>query len=252
MALLWRKRAGGKTYEVRQAGKSLRLYTDGTFHSQYNPAAPLNGSIWDLLLLPSLFLWDRPQRVLVLGVGGGAIIRQVQQLLGPVEILGIELDPVHLQIAKRFFGLARKAQVRLIEADAIAWLRSYRGHKFDVIVDDLFSENGSSPQRAVRVDSSWGEALLAHLNPGGVLVVNFESARELRKAALLSEPALTQRVARVFSLAASGYDNRVGAFFPQPVARATFARNLAGLEQRFGRSITRRVTAKVRAIPLRA
>jgi spermidine synthase len=252
MALLWRKQAAGKTYEVRRAGNSLRLYTDGTFHSQYNPNSPLNGSIWDLLLLPSLFLPDKPQRVLVLGVGGGAIIRQLHQLVQPAEIVGIELDPIHLQIAKRHFGLARKAQVRVIAADAIAWLHSYRGRKFDLIVDDLFSENGSNPQRAVAVDSCWGETLFAHLNPGGALVVNFESARVLRKAALLSEPTLRQRVADAFSLSAPGYDNRIGAFFLQPVFRAQLKENLACLEQRFGRSITRRVTAQVRAIPLRA
>jgi predicted membrane-bound spermidine synthase len=248
MALIWRKQSGGKTYEVRQAGNSVRLYTDGTFHSQYNARSPLNGSIWDLLLLPALFLAEQPKRVLVLGVGGGAIIRQLQQLIEPEEVVGVELDPVHIQIAKRYFGLARKRAVSLVSADAAAWLRSYRGAAFDLIVDDLFVENGGDPHRAVAINRQWGEVLLEHLKPGGALVVNFESARTLRKSALLSDTSLGRRLADCFSLSTPGYNNRIGAFFPQAVSRATLADNLARLEQRFGRSITRRMSAQVRTI----
>lgn len=250
MALLWRKKSAGKTYEVRQAGNSLRLYTDGTFHSQYNPQSPLNGSIWDLLLLPALFPFARPQRVLVLGVGGGAIIRQLQQLVEPREIIGVELDPLHLQIARRWFGLAGKRRISLINGDAIAWLRDYRGPGFDLIVDDLFAENGGSPHRAIAVDKNWGATLARHLTPGGALAINFESARSLRESALLSEASLRQKFADCFSLSTPGYENRIGAFFSQSVSRAKLEQNLAQLEDRFGRSITRRMKARLLRVAL--
>jgi len=61
---------------VRSAGYSLRLYTDGVFHTQYNPGNPLTGHIWDLLMLPAFFYEpDTIKRVLVLGVGGVASIQ---------------------------------------------------------------------------------------------------------------------------------------------------------------------------------
>ncbi|MCW8193988.1 methyltransferase domain-containing protein [Proteobacteria bacterium 005FR1] len=248
MALLWQKRSAGKTYEVRQAGNSLRLYTDGTFHSQYNPASPLNGSIWDLLLLPALMLSAPPQRVLVLGVGGGAIIRQLQQLVGPGEIVGVELDPLHLQIARRWFGLAGKRRVSLNRADAIEWLNNYCGAGFDLIVDDLFAENGGNPHRAVAVDPAWARSLLKHLNPGGGLVVNFESSKSLRRSALIVEPSLQRQITNHFSFSTPGYDNRIGAFFLQAVSRATLKENLAHLENRYGRSITRRIRARIQRL----
>jgi spermidine synthase len=244
MALLWRKQSAGKTYEVRQAGNSLRLYTDGTFHSQYNPRSPLNGSIWDLLLLPAFFLSSPPQRVLVLGVGGGAIIRQLQQLVRPREIVGVELDPVHLQIARHWFALKGRRAVSLVQADAIEWLRNYRGAGFDLIVDDLFAENGGNPHRAVEVDPAWAHSLLKHLNPGGALVVNFESIQSLRSSALVSE----KRTASSFSLSTPGYDNRIGAFFSAAASRAHLRENLARLEARFGRSFTRRIRASIRRL----
>src|SRR5690606_3379912 len=117
MAIVWEKRVNKRLYQVRQAGESLRLYTDGTFHSQYNPRWPLNGSIWDLLILPALFCPEKVQRVLVLGVGGGAVIRQLEQLVKPTTIVGIELDPVHIRVAREHFGLGKLPGVTLVEAD---------------------------------------------------------------------------------------------------------------------------------------
>ena len=55
MAVLFEKVANGRVYQVRSAGNSRRLYTDGVFHSQYNPNHIITGSVWDLLFLPSQF-----------------------------------------------------------------------------------------------------------------------------------------------------------------------------------------------------
>ena len=59
MAVIWQKHVEGKCYEVRAAGHTRRLYTDGVFHSQYNPRHSLTGNVWDLLSLPSFFLQQR-------------------------------------------------------------------------------------------------------------------------------------------------------------------------------------------------
>ena len=101
MALLWHKQDGNTRYEVRSAGNTRRLYTNGVFHSQYNSTQPVTGSVWDLLLLPAFFLpASSLKRVLVLGVGGGAVIRQLNHFLQPEQIVGVELNPVHLEVAR--------------------------------------------------------------------------------------------------------------------------------------------------------
>lgn len=56
MAIVWSRQLSGVHYEVRSAGNSLRLYTDGVFHSQYNPCRLITGHVWDLLMLPAFFL----------------------------------------------------------------------------------------------------------------------------------------------------------------------------------------------------
>ncbi|HCM06551.1 MAG TPA: class I SAM-dependent methyltransferase, partial [Oceanospirillales bacterium] len=48
MAIVWQETRNGTHYEVRNAGKTLRLYTDKVLHSQYNFDKKLTGSVWDL------------------------------------------------------------------------------------------------------------------------------------------------------------------------------------------------------------
>lgn len=75
MAVLWEKHVDGVRYQVRAAGRTRRFYTDGVFHSQYNPLNPVTGHVWDLLMIPAFFYaTGSVGRVLVLGVGGGAVI----------------------------------------------------------------------------------------------------------------------------------------------------------------------------------
>ena len=67
MAIAYQKIVGDVRYEVRTAGGSRRLYTNGAFHSQYNPKHIFTGAAWDLLSLPSLCLAQAPKNILVLG-----------------------------------------------------------------------------------------------------------------------------------------------------------------------------------------
>ena len=87
MSILWQKTAGQDRYEVRSAGRSLRLYRNGVLHTQYNPSRPIGGNLWDLLLDPAFFRSPEAiRRVLVLGVGGGAVIRLLNRFVRPDEI----------------------------------------------------------------------------------------------------------------------------------------------------------------------
>ena len=226
MALLWCKQDGVTRYEVRSAGHSIRLYTNGVFHSQYNPRQPVSGSLWDLLMLPAFFDPQAVQRVLMLGVGGGAVIRQLNHFLAPPAIVGVELNPVHLDVAQRFFGVAA-ANVTLHEADALRWVRDYRGEPFDLIVDDLFGHADGEPQRAVAADGRWLRQLDKLLAPDGTLVFNFGSGAELQGCAWFHDQRLRARYPSAFRLTAPHYHNAVGAFLRRDVPTARLREQLA-------------------------
>ncbi|MBL4867686.1 MAG: hypothetical protein JKY67_15065, partial [Pseudomonadales bacterium] len=133
MAIIWKKKVGNTRYEVRSHGASMRLYTDGVFHSQYNNKSLFTGSVWDILALPALLYPPKTiKTVLVLGVGGGSVIQMLLKIINPTSVIGIEIDPIHLFVAKHFFKLTDK-RIHLEQADAVEWLKQYKGPKFDLI-----------------------------------------------------------------------------------------------------------------------
>lgn len=227
MAIEWCKNSNGVRYEVRSAGNSLRLYTNGVFHSQYNSESPASGSVWDLLFLPAFF--SNPisiKNVLVLGVGGGAVIRQLLHFVQPESITGVELDPVHLYIARRFFKIDKK-QINLQLGDAVQWLRQYSGPKFDYIVDDLFTDVSGEPERAVAADKEWFFLLLKNLSSKGVLAMNFVSPKELRKCAYFSNKQVKTQFKSAFKLETPSNENAIGAFSKQACNIKSLQRNLS-------------------------
>lgn len=215
MAMIWQKNLNGNRYEVRSAGNTRRLYTNGVCHSEYNPVKISTGSVWDLLVLPAFFRSDESiKRVLVLGVGGGAVINQIMSLLSPDEIVGIELDPVHIYIARRFFKVENSG-INLIENDAIEWLKQYNGSPFDMIIEDLFSEEKKEPKRVIEADHDWMQRLKRNLTPNGILVMNFVSKEELDRSVRSSGTDVGGCFDYAFQLTVPQLDNYVGVFLKQ-------------------------------------
>jgi spermidine synthase len=212
MAVIWQKTVSGKNYEVRSAGQTKRLYTDGVFHSQYNPRNTLTANVWDLISLPGFFLEaEQVRRVLVLGVGGGAVIRQFRSWFPAAYITGIELDRIHLYVARRFFGL-KDSHIELVEADALEWVKQYRGLPFDIVIDDLFAEQDGEPERVVAADRQWIKSLLRLLTRQGMLVMNFISSKELRSSACFIDEQLTSKFTQIYRLMTPLYENNIGVF----------------------------------------
>lgn len=231
MALLWRYQQGDTLYEVKQAGQSVRLYSNGVLHSQFNPNRAVTGSVWDLLTLPALFLPPQQiQRVLLLGVGGGAVLHQLKRWLAPQLMIGVELNAVHLQVAKDYFQLNDR-QILLYQDDAGAWLRRYQGPPFDLIIDDLYGHDQGEPVRAVALDTSWCDLLCRHVAADGALVINTVAWRELKSAALMVEPCFAGEFTKAFRLVTPTCDNAIGAFFRQPVKKSDFNRRLQAMPE---------------------
>lgn len=213
MAIIWQKKHLGQTYEVRTAGCSVRLYKDGVLHSQFNERQPITGQVWDLLTLPAFFYPPQSiKRVLVLGVGGGTVIRQLNLFFQPSQIIGIDLDPTHLKVAKRFFGLNKLKNVALYCEDANTWLQEYQGPPFDVIIEDIFTEENGEPIRALNANKQWAHCIIHNLTDCGVAVLNFTSTSEANASAFVRHAAINAYLKSSYLLACSRNVNIVGAF----------------------------------------
>ncbi|VAW91084.1 hypothetical protein MNBD_GAMMA22-2619 [hydrothermal vent metagenome] len=212
MAVIWQKNIDNVNYEVRQVGKTTRLYTDGVFHSQYHPNRNIIGGIWDLIVLPSFFYSsDKLQRVLLLGVGGGAVIHHLQHFHAPLEIIGVELNPIHIDIAYKYFKI-KKNQANIIEADAVQWLQNYQGEKFDIIIDDLFGADNGEPIRAIEADSRWFKLLEKNLTKQGSLIFNFISPKNLRQSGYFQSQKIVNKFTSALQFTLPAFENAIGVF----------------------------------------
>lgn len=210
---------------MRSAGNTRRLYTDGVLHSAWHPHNPSTGSIWDLLFMPTLFFpLHRFQRILLLGAGAGSVIHMLNRYLQPERIIAIDYDDVHLTVARKFFDITYK-NVELVHADAVAWLQSYQGEHFDLIIEDLFIEEKGLPLRLMHDDVSWLDCMLDLLIENGLLVINHGDIREARFTRMHLP---RRRLLRQFSLPL--LQNRVLAFPASEKQKVVYERNLKELK----------------------
>lgn len=183
MAVVWQHYSEQVHYEVRSHGATMRLYANGIQHSEFHPRRLVTGSVWDLLWLPALFHGPRRcRRVLVLGLGGGSLVAPLRELVNPDLLVGVEMDPLHLQVAEEVFGIGGEG-VELYCADARDWVASWNGEPFDLVIEDLFAPVDRDVTRAVEASRSWFNRLAALVSPSGTLVMNFGDYREFRSSA---------------------------------------------------------------------
>ena len=208
----------------------MRLYKDGVFHSHYNPGHKVTRGVWDLLVLPTLLHPPGSiQRVLLLGVGGGAAIHLLNHFVQPSHITAIELDPLHITVAKRFFKI-NHSNTQLIENDAIAWVKRKAALKkpptFDLIIDDLYGEEGGEPVRAIQANEQWCSALHTLLSKDGLLVSNFVTRSELHSSAYCKNKAVKQLFNSRYKFTNPLYQNQIGAFSKRASHKRTFRHNI--------------------------
>ena len=168
-------------YRVTRAGNAIRLYRNNVLHSQWNPKRPVSGKLWDLFLISALGAKRDLSRILVLGAGGGSVINLIHTYFPDAYVDAIDLDKVHLKVAKKFFGL-NTSKCQLIHDDAQSWLKKYNGKKYDLIIDDVFTESENIPFRSIQAKCEWMKQLLKNLNKNGVVVFNFADQKEWNKS----------------------------------------------------------------------
>jgi spermidine synthase len=109
-----------------------------------------------------------PERVLLLGLGGGSVPHILRTELGlSPHITVVELDPVMVDIATRHFGLDPSG-LRIELGDARVLIHAMKEH-FDLVVVDLFDELDMVPGVET---SGFMHALRDRCANGGVLCFN--------------------------------------------------------------------------------
>lgn len=120
-----------------------------------------------------LFVSQQP-RVLMIGLGGGSIVRLLQQQLPGVQLDVIEINPVVVQAAREYFGVRESDQLRVHVGDGRALLERLSS-QFDLIVLDAFGEDTIPFALATR---EFLISVRVHLKPGGAVLANVWNRNE--------------------------------------------------------------------------
>lgn len=139
--------------------------------------------LYERLMLLALALVERPASVLLLGLGGGAMIRHLAAYLGDCEVTVVEHDASVIELARRYFHI----DCPVIEGDAQEFVADKRT-AYDVVLADLYDGRGVE-----RFEATFWQDCARALRPGGCIAVNwaaFVDDRTAREEAQRLEAAI--------------------------------------------------------------
>ena len=79
-----------------------------------------------------------PKNCLVLGVGGGTVIKELINNYPRMNIVGVEIDPLMIEISLKHFGLESLQNIEIVTRDAVDFVSYEKGKKYDLIIVDLY------------------------------------------------------------------------------------------------------------------
>lgn len=96
---------------------------------------PVIDGLWKFAVKKVLARKITPENILVLGIGGGSIIKILRTSFPQAKISGIEIDKKMIDIAKKYFNLD-KYNASIIVDNAFNYL-SKNKQKFDLVIVDI-------------------------------------------------------------------------------------------------------------------
>lgn len=78
---------------------------------------------------------------LVMGLGGGSVVRVINKLFPNCHITGIEIDNLVVELGKKYLDLGKAENLVIFIQDAVKWVQSLgeKDNLFDLIIVDLYS-----------------------------------------------------------------------------------------------------------------
>ena len=130
----------------------------------------------------------RPRHILMVGLGGGSLLKFCHRYLPETRITVLELRADVIALREQFMVPPDDARLRIIETDAVSYIRQHPASA-DVLLLDGFDASGLPP--ALGSARFYADCLRA-LVPGGVLVANLFNY-DPHYAAMLGRLMLTFR-----------------------------------------------------------
>lgn len=190
------------------------------------------------MTLSSLLVQDDPQRILIVGLGGGTLPDAYSSLFPEAEIIVSEIDDAVYRVARDYFDFEQtdKVQVEIGDARVFVKRAGLRGEKFDLVILDAF--NGEYiPEHLMTLE--FLEEVKKLLPADGMVVANTFSTSRLYAA---ESNTYREAFGEFYNIRMSGTGNRVIVASMEPLPdRATLEARAPALKDklaRFGMDIT--------------
>lgn len=120
-------------------------------------------------MLLSLLWVPQPERIGMLGLGGGALPLVLHHFLPQATIDCIEINPTVVDVARRFFGFQPDERLQVHVSDGRDFLAT-QTTRYDILLMDIFLDKGQTPGHLLTIE--FQQLCRQRLNDNGVLVVN--------------------------------------------------------------------------------
>jgi spermidine synthase len=160
-----------RVIELEDTTRLLELNEGQATHSIYHPEILLTGGPWDYYLVAPYFAPDvEPadlQKVLMIGLGAGTVPKQMSQIYGPIDIVGVEIDPRIVDIGREFFNM-NEPNLEVVAQDGRYFLMT-DDRKYDLIGTDAYQQPYIPFQMTTK---EYFQHVRDRLTPNGVAVIN--------------------------------------------------------------------------------
>ena len=190
------------------------------------------------LVLSSLLVQDNPQRILIVGLGGGTLVHTYSTLFPNAEIFVSEIDDAVVHVAERYFDFKEtdKIHVEVVDGRIDIKRRGLRGEKFDLVILDAFNGEYIPEHLLTREFLQEVKALLPE---NGMVVANTFSTSRLYDAESVT---YSDVFGEIYNVRQAGTGNRIIVASQQPLPdKATLDARAAALRprlERFGMDVT--------------
>ncbi len=122
-------------------------------------------------MMTALLLHPAPRNFLLLGLGGGSIVRFLLHHHPDCRIDVVEKEQLVIELARGHFQLPHSNTLQILHQDAVHFLCNPTKDKitYDIAFIDIFGPRSMAPPLYV---ADFHQAILDHLAPSGVMAIN--------------------------------------------------------------------------------
>lgn len=175
--------------EVVDCGDERSLYFSGhVLQSSMSRSSPHKLILsYTQYMMATLLFSKPPKRVLIIGLGGGSLLRFIHHHFPTCVIEAIDFSQHIINLAKGYFQLPATSSIIIHNSDGFKFLAGLSAeHSYDLILIDAFDGNGMSPSI---YHSEFFRLCQKSLRQNGLISVNLWSGKVERMEAVKKDLA---------------------------------------------------------------